>query len=605
MANMELQLLLKLNDQMSRGLKSAMTAAQKDAKGLENNITGVARAANNIKPTGIMRFTEALNKAKSAAKSTMEMIQKTAQAGAAVAAGGYVLKAATDKPMAFDRRLALMANVAYSDRDVAGRIAGKSQLEAAVRSAQKQGLGSQDDIAEALNQLVGSGAMGSGKAGLESSMRLLPALAEGASGNGADASDLAKLAIAAKQNMKLTDAEIPLFLSKAITAGNEGNFELKDMVKYLPQQMALYSANGMKGMKGAEDLLAYNQVARISAGTSDEAGNNLVNLLAKMNSSDTQHDFKKQGIDLTGSLAAARGKGMSTLDAFMALVSRVAGKDKSYKALEARSKNETGDTQKSTVSAMMDILEQKGIGLTVQDRQAMSALLGAKQNSAKLNDIRNKVKMDDGTQLHKNAQVVRNTASGAAESLANAKDKAASDSLKNIDGPLQSLLNGTASLADKFPTLATAAYSATTAITAMAASAGVFALLGKGGAVKALPSVIKEAVKKTAIPASGYAVSAMPAIAAASAPLAGMAWMASWVKDTTHDKERIDWRVNLGKMIQSMFGDKEAEYAAMRKKSQEGLIDYSAKPIKVIVEVKNGNVLASVNQENSRQASRK
>lgn len=600
--NMELQLLLKLNDQMSRGLKSAMTSVQKESKGVEAGVNAIARAANNIKPTGIMRMTEALNKAKSAAKSTLEMIQKTAQAGAAVAAGGYVLKAAADKPMAFDRRLALMANTAYSDRDVAGRIAGKAQLEASVRLAQKQGLGSQDDIAETLNQLVGSGAMGEGKTGLESSMRLLPSLAKAATGTGADAGDLAKLAIAAKQNLKLTDAEVPLFLSKAITAGNEGGFELKDMAKHLPAQMALYSANGMKGMKGGEDLLAYNQVARISAGTSDEAGINLINLLTKINSSDTQKDFQKQGINLTGSLAAARGKGMSTLDAFMALVSKVANKDKDYKALEARAKNEKGDEQKATLSAMMDIIQQKGIGLTVQDRQAMGALLGAKQNSEKLNDVRNKVRADLGGQIDANYGTVRNTASGAGEALANAKDKAASDSLKQIDGPLQSLLNGTASLSEKFPSLATAAYSATTAITAMAASAGIFALLGKGGAAKSAVSSIVKAASK---PATGLAAGGSYALATGAAPLAAMAWMTSWVKDTTHDKDRVDWRVNLGKAIQSLFGDKEAEHAARRKKNQEGMIDYSAKPITVNVMLDGKQISSSVNAQNSRQASRK
>lgn len=602
MANMELQLLLKLNDQMSRGLKAAMTSAQKDAKGLERDVMSVARAANNIKPTGIMRLTEALNKAKSAAKSTMEMIQKTAQAGAAIAAGGYVMKAAADKPMAFDRRLALMANTAYSDRGVAGRIAGKSQLEAAVRSAQQQGLGSQDDIAETLNQLVGSGAMGSGRTGLESSMRLLPSLAKAATGTGAEGGDLAKIAIAAKQNLKLTDAEIPLFLSKAITAGNEGGFELKDMAKYLPAQMALYSSNGMKGMKGGEDLLAYNQVARISAGSSDEAGNNLINLLAKINSSDTQSDFKKQGINLTGSLAAARGQGMSTLDAFMGLVNKVAGKDKSYQALEARSKNETGDAQKSTIAAMMDIIEQKGIGLTIQDRQAMSALLGAKQNSAKLNDVRNKVRADQGGQIDANYGAVRNTASGAAESLANAKDKAASDSLKSIDGPLQSLLNGTSSLAEKFPSLATAAYSATTAITAMAASAGVFALLGKGGAAKSAVSSIVKAASK---PAAGLAAGSSYALAAGAAPLGVMYGITKWIENSAGKPGAADPLLNLTKKLNDLFGyDPNAKQKEWRRKRDEEL-GIGAKPIVIQVMLDGKQISSSVNTQNSRQATRK
>lgn len=604
--SIELQLLLKLNDQMSRGLRSAMTAAQKDSKGLTNEVNAVARASNNIRTTGINRMTDALNRAKSAAKSTLDILQKTAQAGAALAAGGYVLKTAADKPMAFDRKLALLANTAYSDRDVAGRISGKTQLENAIRQAQKNGLGSQEDLAETLNQLVGSGAMGSGASGLNSSMRLLPILAKAATGTGAESSDLAKIAIAAKQNMGLSDGDTAKFLSKAITAGNEGGFELKDMARYLPAQMALYSANGMKGMAGAEDLLAYNQAARITAGSSDEAGNNLVNLLTKINSHDTAVDFKKQGIDLTGSLALARSKGMSTLDAFMVLVDRVAGKDKSYKALEANAKKQRGPDQQATYQAMLDIIEQKGIGLTVQDRQAMSALLGAKQNKAKLDDVRNKVRADDGGQVAANYGTVRDTSSGAAEALANAKDKAASDSLQSVNGPLSSLLNGTANLAERFPKLAAAAYAAATALGAIAAVAGIKGLLGAGagaGGASATGAALAGAgggllsrLGVTAALAGGMNLSALAGVGAGGlATIAGgvgVAGAAGYGAGTLLNKG-----INAG--LSKITGSDTSLGSLIY-----DLLHREKEPVTVIVDVKNGNIVASVNASNSRQASR-
>lgn len=596
---MELQLLLKLNDQMSRGLKSAMNSVQKETKGVTSEVNNLAKAANNLKPTGIARLTSELNKAKSAAKSTMEMLQKTAQIGAAVAAGGYVLKTAAAKPMAFDRKLALMANTAYSDQGVTGRIAGKAALEAAIRNAQKQGLGNQDDVADTLNMLIGSGAMGSGKAGLKSSMDLLPSLAKAASGTGAEATDLAKLAIAAKQNMGLSDAETKAFLSKAITAGNEGGFDLKDMAKYLPAQMALYSANGMKGMRGAEDLLAYNQVARITAGNSDEAGNNMVNLLGKINSSDTQNDFKKQGIDLTGSLAQARGKGMSTLDAFMALVDRVASKDKSYRALEAKSKNQSGDDKKATLSAMMDIIEQKGIGLTVQDRQAMSALLGAKQNKAKLNDVRNKVMADQGGQVDANYATVRNTSSGAAEALANVKDAAASGALANVDGPLQKVLNYTSSLAAKFPTLATGVYEFGTAISAAAVGLGAFSFLGKGAATGAGSATAKAAAR------FGTATPWLGSLAMGAAPLGVMAGVTNWIDKNAGRPDAADPFLKLSATLNTLLGIQKQSYADAMAKQRAELIDLSARPVNVTVDVKNGNIVAAVNAENARIATRK
>lgn len=598
-SNMELQLLLKLNDQMSRGLKAAMTSAQKESKSLSNEVAGVARATDRIKPTGVVRLTDALNRAKGAARSTLDMIQRVANAGAAAAAGGYVLKSAADKPMAFDRKLSLLANTAYSDRDVAGRIAGKTQLENAIRQAQKNGLGSQEDLAETLNQLVGSGAMGSGSSGINSSMRLLPILAKAASGTGAESSDLAKIAIAAKQNMGLSDSDTAKFLSKAITAGNEGGFELKDMARYLPAQMALYAANGMRGMGGAEDLLAYNQVARITAGSSDEAGNNLVNLLTKINSTDTRNDFKKQGIDLTGSLALARGKGMSTLDAFMALVDRVASKDKSYQALEARAKNEKGPAQQATFQAMMDILEQKGIGLTVQDRQAMSALLGAKQNVVKLNDVRNKVRADQGGQINANYGTVRNTSSGAAEALINAKDKAASDSLKSVDGPLKSLLNGAANLSERFPLLATAAYTASAALGSIAAFAGLKSILGAGGAgalARAGGGILAQPALSAALAGSmglstlaGAGASGMATIAGG----VGIAGVAGYGAGTLLNKG-----INAG--LSKMTGSETSLGSLIY-----DLLHREKEPLKIIVDVKNGNIVASVNDTNSRQATRR
>ena len=49
----------------------------------------------------------------------------------------------------------------------------------------------------------------------------------------------------------------------------------------------------MSGMGGLAKLLAANQAAVITAGTKDEAGNNLVNLLAKINSQDTAKDASK------------------------------------------------------------------------------------------------------------------------------------------------------------------------------------------------------------------------------------------------------------------------------------------------------------------------
>ena len=173
----------------------------------------------------------------------------------AISAGGYVAKRALDRPMAYDRQLALTANVAFSDRSVAGRIAGKMELDKAVRQAQRNGMGSQEDVLQTLNDLIGSGAMGSGQQGVKSSIGMLPTIAAASSGTNSNPADIAKIVMAAKQNMNMTDAEAKRFISQSITAGNLGGFEIKDMARYLPEQMASAAANGMKGVKRRAGLV--------------------------------------------------------------------------------------------------------------------------------------------------------------------------------------------------------------------------------------------------------------------------------------------------------------------------------------------------------------
>lgn len=504
MSQMNLELQLKLNDRLSAGMGRALKELQSRTKSLKNELDATARAANNIKPTGIERITKALREARSVAKGTLDILNRTAQAGAALAAGAYVAKRAYDKPIAYDRQLALTANVAYSDRSVSGRIAGKLELDKAVRNAQRLGLGSQEQVLATLNDLIGSGAMGEGRTGVKNSIDLLPTIAQASSGTGADPADIAKIVMAGKQNMGMSNAEVKRFLSQAITAGNLGGFELKDMARYLPEQMASYAANGMKGVRGAEDLLAYNQVSRITAGNPDQAGNNLVNLLNKLNSVDTQRDFKKQGIDLTGSLVSARSKGIGTLDAFLGIVENVASKDPAYKKLrDQASQLPKGTEQSQTFNAMMDIMEQRGLASVVQDRQAMAALLAGRQQQPKLNEVRNAVRADTGRQITTNFGVVDSTISASAERLAIEKDIAGNNSLASMEGPLNKMLRGVVEIANANPKLATATYAATAALAALAASSGIAAILGKSSVKDA--GKITVAAKKAAGPLMGAA----------------------------------------------------------------------------------------------------
>ncbi|WP_276532267.1 phage tail tape measure protein, partial [Enterobacter hormaechei] len=106
----------------------------------------------------------------------------------------------------------------------------------------------------------------------------------------------------------------------SISAGQSGSFELKDMAKWLPSQLASAGNAGMKGLDDFAVLLGWNQASAITAGSSDQAGNNLNNLLLKLNSQDAANAAARiklpsgRGIDLSGSLAKGVGKGVNPLE---------------------------------------------------------------------------------------------------------------------------------------------------------------------------------------------------------------------------------------------------------------------------------------------------
>lgn len=623
MTDMKLELQLRLQDKMSNALKAALKAAQDATKNLTGEVrnlnkvnqarqalgirseTAIQReiartqaAYSRLAKSGVLGSRELARAKDAELKKIRELntelgkgadlyskLQKAGGFAAGAVAGGYVAKRALDKPMAYDRQLALASNVAFSDRSVAGRLAGKAELDKSVRAAQAKGMGSQEEVLQTLNDLIGSGAMGSGQAGVKSSMALLPTIAAASSGTGSDPADIAKIVMAAKQNMKMTDDEVKQFISQSITAGNMGGFEVKDMARYLPEQMASASANGMRGMSGAQDLLAFNQVARITAGTPDQAGNNVVNLLNKMNSVDTQRDFKKQGINLTGSLVASREKGIGTLDAFMGLVDNVASKNPKYKKLQAKASKQTGKDQQETYSAMMDIMEQSGIGSVVQDRQAMSALLAMRKNKGRYNEIRNAVTADKGGQIEANMTVVDSTLSAKGERLANAKDAAALNATGAIDGPLSSLLTGATNLATEFPKTSAALALLTGAFAtgaAAIAAAGGFGLItgGKGALPSKMPGTLPKVLKAgTGMMRNG-----------------GLVGIAAGIG--------LDYAID-GLMSDTSYRDKKTGLKYENHGRAGGAWVKDDKPIKVIVEVKNGSVVASVNEKNSKEMRRR
>lgn len=427
-----------------------------------------------------------------AATANLERMQTRIRTGVALAAGvgaaAYTMSGPAKAAMSFDERLANMANTAYAERDTAGRKIGMQQLEAAInKSVGKGGGGTREQAAEALDTMIASGVVGSNDA-----MTMLPQLMKAASASGADANQLAQIGIRAMQTFKIKSEDMPNVMNMALAAGQAGGFELKDMAKWLPQQMAAATMSGMSGRAGFAKLAALNQAAAITAGTKDEAGNNVVNLLAKINSNDTAKDAEKLGINLPKYLQEQRAKGMDSVDAFGALVDKTVANREDYKALKKRlDAAKTNDDKRATLEAMATIAQGAGIGKLVQDRQALMALLGMMNNRAYMNDVLSKVSANDvssGGSIDKNYDLVSGTGAFKMRMAEQQKDigqKSAMDGLTPAIGKAADLF---ADLAAKHPLLVGSVTLATTALGALAGAAGIASMTmggGKGGAIAA------------------------------------------------------------------------------------------------------------------------
>ncbi len=447
---------------------------------------GRALDATRAKVTALTNEMGKLTKAQEQSARGAKALQMGGSALAGGAAAAYTLREPVRQAMSFDERLAHMANTAFRERDVRGRKLGMAELRDAVDKAQQSGGGMREQAAEALDAMIASGAMST-----KDAVAMLPSVTKAASAANADPTQLANIGIRAMQTFKIKPEDMPNVMNMALAAGQAGGFELKDMSKWLPQQMAAATMSGLSGKAGFAKLAALNQAAAVTAGSKDEAGNNVVNLLTKINSSDTANDAKKMGINLPKYLQDKRAKGVDSVDAFGELVSSTVGKRADYQELQKKLKGaKTDDDKRATLESMATIAQGAGVGKLIQDRQALMALLGMMNNSEYMAQVLKEVRSNDvrsGGAVDQNFELIAGTGAYKNRQRQEAVTAAEQRALGNTS--FGGLNDSIANLAQKFPVLTGGATLAATALGAAAGAAGVFALTagggGKGGAITA------------------------------------------------------------------------------------------------------------------------
>ncbi|EEB6660986.1 phage tail tape measure protein [Salmonella enterica] len=398
-------------------------------------------------------------------------------------AGASVVTEPIRRQMTYQESLTRMTNTAFGDRPVSERQSGMVRLDKLIReNVQQSGLG-KEDVLESLETLLASGME---EKDVE---KILPVVTRYASSSGTSGVDLARLSIKAKSTFGIGDDELPRALNMAVAAGQAGNFELRDMAKWLGPQLAAAANAGMSGLDDFGRILSLNELSAITAGSNDEAGNNVVNLLAKLTSSDAAHAAARikingKGIDLPGTLAQARQHNIDPIEAFSRVIDKVVSADPKYRQLQQHlstvKKDDTEEMSK-TLTSMAKILEGAGVGKILVDRQALMAMLAYRNGSAYKGDL----DQDIGAQRHLNPGE-----KGAgdldfdfnaqqpwfqAQRFKNTRELSELDAIKPLADSAGKMGGWLADLGDRFPALATAVSGATTAIESMTAAALTFA----------------------------------------------------------------------------------------------------------------------------------
>jgi len=308
--------------------------------------------------------------------------QENLRSGFGTAVAGTTLAAVPTKVsadfQAIIRDIAIKSGTANTEQEV-------STARDIVQTSRDTGMAN-TQVAELVNQLVGGGM------DLTEALKYAPVAAKFSVGQGASGTDTAKMILAMQNNAKITDPKkMEQALASVALLGQQGSFEAADMAKWFPELLAQMASSGITGQDAVTQLGAMLQVQIKSAGSADEAANNLKNWIAKIGSGETVKGYADAGIDYQGSMNAAIGKGLSTFEASFELARRYVEKTdpKKAKQLDQGLTKINQETDPAKAQAMADALAATlRTGDVFADMQVKTALMAYTQNKKLYADLK-------------------------------------------------------------------------------------------------------------------------------------------------------------------------------------------------------------------------
>lgn len=305
--------------------------------------------------------------------------------GAALVAGGYVLAQPVRRTMDYDTELRHVTNVAYAGKSMAEREAGMASINRTVMDAAYAGAATREDTLGAYSTMLSIGAVDGVTA-----QRLLPEIMKAATASNTSPEEVATFVSKAVE-LGVKESDVSELLDRAVQSGKDGGFEFTNMVRWMPQLLSQMKAGGTPlTMDNISSLLSKSQIAFMAAGSPDEAGNNMANLLAKLTSPDTINRAKRitingeKGFDFTRAMNKRQAEGMNSMDAIIDIAREIVDKDPRSRALMAQIQAAEGDEAKmQLLENQKALVDSTAIGQLVADRQALMALTPLITNRSK------------------------------------------------------------------------------------------------------------------------------------------------------------------------------------------------------------------------------
>ncbi|MBA1157966.1 phage tail tape measure protein [Microvirga mediterraneensis] len=281
MANQTSNLIVRLRDEVS----GPTSRASRSLKNLKSDARGTAQIGSAV------------------ANATRGIVPA---AGGALGVAGIAvgLRTAYLEAAKFDRRMTRIGITADATAD-------------ATRAATKQVQGIAREVAVPINDVTsGLETLVSQGRSLSDSLSFLPSVARTAQASGAAVDDIASTANAVGRNFDIAGQDMQRAFDIMVQGGKAGQFELRDMARYLPSLAPSAASVGLKGAQGLEQMVAMLQVVRQNTGTTEEAAASMANIFQKMESEETAKKFGKFGINLRKEMATARKQGRNLLEVF-------------------------------------------------------------------------------------------------------------------------------------------------------------------------------------------------------------------------------------------------------------------------------------------------